>query len=282
MAAIVFTARGGFHGHVTPAAPAPMASVEGDLGRSPALPRSGMPSGHLLVARPAAARRHWRHRLERFVRCCTTLGMLVLVMMFTGIAAMPAVDARAMIVLSGSMEPLVSAGDAAIIRDVPVEDLRVGNVITYHGIGGSTGLTTHRIIDRVRLDSGLHFRTQGDANTSPDPNLAPASNVVGRYDGRIPGGGRALLLLSRPEARIVLVALPAALMLAGELRTLTAALRARSRATPNQHARRRLALAGLAMLLAATVGVTATAATMAVLTDTAAVGDNTFSTSSTF
>lgn len=205
--------------------------------------------------------------------------MIALAVTFAAIAAMPAVDARAMIVLSGSMEPLVSAGDAAIIRDVPVEQLRVGDVITYHGIGESKGLTTHRIVGLVPLDSGLHFQTQGDANTAPDPDLAPASNVVGRYDGTIPSGGRALLLLTRPEAKIVLVAVPAGLMLVGELRTLVAALRARS---GDHQAHRRLVLAGLTLLLASAIGVTATAATMALLTDTVAVGDNTFSTATTF
>ncbi|HEX9889216.1 MAG TPA: signal peptidase I, partial [Nitriliruptorales bacterium] len=264
----------------TPTQPAPI--LDQPLPGGPlAAPEMALLDPYDLMARPPAARRSWWRLVNGIVRLLTTLAMLVLVVTFTAVAAMPAIGARAMIVLSGSMEPLVSAGDAAIIRDVPVEDLRVGDVITYHGIGEDKRPTTHRIIGLVPLDSGLHFQTQGDANTSPDPNLAPASNVVGRYDGMIPYGGRALLLLSRPEAKIVLVALPALLILMGELRTLVSVIAARVDGRRSGE-RRRLVLAGLALLLAGAVGVTATAATMAVLTDTGAVDDNTFATSATF
>jgi signal peptidase len=219
--------------------------------------------------------------LRALTRSAASLTMLVLVAAFTVVAALPAVDARAMIVLSGSMEPLLSAGDAAIIREVESDDLVVGDVITFQGIGADKRLTTHRIIDLVPLDSGLHFQTQGDANSSPDVDLAPAANVVGRYDGRIPYGGRALLLLSRPEAKIVLVALPAALILIGELRTMAGVLAARRRERAGP-AGRRLAFTAAMLVLSAIAGVAATAATMAVVTDTAAAGDNSFSTATTF
>lgn len=215
--------------------------------------------------------------LRRAVRVLGTFLMLVMVVGFTLVALLPATGARAMIVLSGSMEPLLSAGDAAIIRQVPPSALEVGDVITFHGIGADKRLTTHRIIDLVQLDSGLHFQTQGDANTSPDVDLAPAGGVVGRYDGRIPHGGRALLLLSRPEAKILLVAVPALFILAGEIRALVATVVARQRRQAGTPARR-IALAGTMLLLSAALGVTATMATMALMTDADDTADNSFST----
>lgn len=221
-----------------------------------------------------APRRGW---IRASVRVAGNLLMLAMVAGFTLVAVLPATGARAMIVLSGSMEPLLTAGDAAIITDVPAEDLEVDDVITFHGIGEDKRLTTHRIIDLVDLDSGLHFQTQGDANASPDVNLAPAGAVVGRYDGRVPHGGRALLLLSRPEAKILLVAVPALLILLGEIRTLLAA--AGNRRHERAEATTRPVVVTVAMLLlAAVMGVAATMATMAVMTDGDQAGDNSFST----
>ena len=215
------------------------------------------------------------------VRWVANLAMVVLIATFTLVAILPATGARAMIVLSGSMEPLLSAGDAAIIRDVPAQQLEVGDVITFQGIGVDTGLTTHRIIQRIPLDSGLHFQTQGDGNEAPDVNLAPARNVVGRYEGMIPYGGRALLALSSREAKIALVALPALLILVGEIRSLIAA--AAQRYGPGSPTRPRTVAVGIAALtLAAIAGVAATTATMAMLTDAATITDNTLSTADTF
>ncbi|MBW3662519.1 MAG: signal peptidase I [Actinobacteria bacterium] len=271
-AVTTFTARGGIIGRPTTTPARPVCAAPQETTRD---------DRHQLLARPAPGRPLGLRLLGGALRVLTTLALLVLVATFTTIAVMPAVGARAMIVLSGSMEPVLSAGDAAIIRDVPPEDLRVGDVITYYGIGEDKGLTTHRIIDLVPLDGGLHFQTQGDANRTPDPNLAPASNVVGRYDGVIPHGGRLLLLMSRPVAKIVLVALPALVLLIGELRTLSKLVtsRLRDRSGPD---RRRVAFAGLTLLLVAAVAVTATAATMAVFSDSVAVSDNTVATATTF
>lgn len=275
-----FTARGGYLGPCVPepaaptvaATPAPPAVIVAE-----AVPGSPAEDPiHLVLDddEQPVRRAGW---LRTSVRIVSNLVMLVMVAGFTLVAVLPATGARAMIVLSGSMEPLLSAGDAAIITDVPSADLEVGDVITFHGIGEDKRLTTHRIIDRVELPSGLHFQTQGDANSSPDVDLAPAGGVVGRYDGRIPYGGRALLLLSRPEAKIVLVAVPALLILMGELRTLVAAAMSR-RGERTEAATRPVVMTVAMLLLAAALGVAATMATMAVMTDADHTGDNSFST----
>ena len=67
-------------------------------------------------------------------------------------------------VLSGSMRPGIQPGDLAILRPVPVHELRVGNVIAYLPPGQSTPVM-HRIISRTATG----ILTKGDDNTSPDP-----------------------------------------------------------------------------------------------------------------
>ncbi|MBW3657472.1 MAG: signal peptidase I [Actinobacteria bacterium] len=286
-AATGFTAKGGFFGATTLAeAPATPAVDALPFVPAPAVMSSVVSTVddpvHLVLDEGEEQRVRQAGWLRTAVRLVGNLVMLVMVAGFTLVAVLPATGARAMIVLSGSMEPLLSAGDAAIIRDVPATDLDVGDVITFHGIGEDKRLTTHRIIELVDVEvGGLHFQTQGDANSSPDVDLAPAGAVVGRYDGRIPYGGRALLLLSRPEAKIVLVAVPALLILMGELRTLVAAAMNR-RHERTETATRPVIMTVAMLLLAAALGVAATMATMAVMTDAGHAGDNTFSTATTF
>lgn len=75
--------------------------------------------------------------------------------------------------------------------------------------------------------------------------------------------------------------MPALLILMGELRTLVAAAMNRRRER-TEAATRPVVMTVAMLLLAAALGVAATMATMAVLTDADLVGDNTFSTASVF
>lgn len=216
-------------------------------------------------------------RVLRFtVAAAFRLSVTVVTLLLVVLAALPLVQHKALIVTSGSMEPVLSAGDAAIIHRLPVDDLRAGDVITYQGYG-SDRLTTHRIVQPIELDSGLHFQTKGDANPGPDPDLAPAGGVVGRYVVGIPGAGRVLLFLAQPQGRLLIVGLPALVVLVGELRFLLA-----GRVTLRVGRRRGATVAAALMLTSvASVG-GVLMATGAVMADIDSVGDNTFSTAATF
>lgn len=135
------------------------------------------------------------------------------------LAALPAFDARLLVVTSGSMAPTIATGDAVVTVDAPPEAIGVGDVIAFHGYGRER-LTTHRVISRHEVDGRLHFRTQGDANATPDANLAPAEGVAGRVAMTLPAAGRPLLALTSPTARMLLLVLPAVVIAALEVRDL--------------------------------------------------------------
>ena len=223
---------------------------------------------------PAAPRRRLHRWMATIGRLSIQLVMLVTTILFLALAALPLVEHKALIVTSGSMEPLLSAGDAALIHMVPVDELRAGDVLTFQGYS-SERLTTHRVVRPVELESGLHFQTQGDANPTPDANLAPAGGVVGRYVMGVPSLGRALLFLGRPHGQLLVVGLPALMILINELRYLFApggALRLD---------RRTAAIVGAVLFVSvATVGVLAT--TDALMTEATPIGGNTFTTADTF
>lgn len=106
---------------------------------------------------------------------------------------------------SGSMEPLFPTGATLAIRDArDAAALEPGQVITFRSLGNGA-VITHRIIDRVE-DPALgqvHYQTQGDANESPDPDLAPASNVIGVVDGLLPRWQALAVSLQTPKGRLV-------------------------------------------------------------------------------
>ena len=81
------------------------------------------------------------------------------------------------IVLSGSMEPVLNTGGLIVTKPERVENLAVGDIITFQS-GKQT--VTHRIVDIVEKDGKRWFQTKGDANESPDPNLVSTNTGLMR------------------------------------------------------------------------------------------------------
>ena len=73
-------------------------------------------------------------------------------------------------------------GDIVVTRPVPVETIKVGDVITFRS-GGMT--VVHRVKDIENNAGQITFVTQGDANNSADAPL-PASNYRGKVIFSIP------------------------------------------------------------------------------------------------
>ena len=84
----------------------------------------------------------------------------------------------ALAVMSGSMEPAISAGDLLIIHRKAV--YQEGDVISFSDNGN---YITHRLVGQT--DGG--FITQGDSNNVPDSEPVYAEQIVGRAVLVIPG-----------------------------------------------------------------------------------------------
>lgn len=122
------------------------------------------------------------------------------------------------VIVSGSMHGTFDRGAVVFSKAKAVSTLRVGDVITYRPPAqtGVTHLVTHRISDRtVNEDGTVTFRTKGDANPGKDPwtfSLVNTNQNVMRFS--VPVVGYALIALSNPQVRIVLISVPA-LVIAG-------------------------------------------------------------------
>lgn len=84
-------------------------------------------------------------------------------------------------VLTGSMRPHLPPGTLVVTKPTPVEEIGVGDVITFQLDSGQSAVVTHRVIERS-VDSAtgeVRFTTQGDANNTPDPEQVRPVQVRG-------------------------------------------------------------------------------------------------------
>src|SRR4051812_13736134 len=120
------------------------------------------------------------------------------------------------VIVSGSMTGTYDRGSLVLDDVVPVDSLKVGDVITYQPPAGAGphGLVTHRIAN-IEIDKlgGKVFRTKGDANASADPwTFSLPKGEQARVRAGIPYAGFVLAALSRRDLRMLVVGLPAALI----------------------------------------------------------------------
>lgn len=125
-----------------------------------------------------------------------------------------------LIVLSGSMTPVMLPGDTIVVRSVSPNDLAVGDVVAFKDPGGKPDtLITHRIISLEEGEERI-FQTKGDANKAEDDFKVPASNVVGKLIFVIPFVGYLPEVSKNNNIFIFTVVLPAGLIILDEIRTL--------------------------------------------------------------
>lgn len=93
---------------------------------------------------------------------------------------------NSLVVLTGSMTPIINEGDLVITKAVSLEVLREGDVISYRRNGMNI---VHRIVHVERGEEGTLLTTKGDANNTVD-TLGPVPRAIqGRVVMRVPGIG---------------------------------------------------------------------------------------------
>jgi signal peptidase len=114
------------------------------------------------------------------------------------------------VLTGGSMEPNLHRGSLAFDKVTSVEDLAVGDVITYVPPGESRPLS-HRITS-VTDDgkNGLVFTSKGDANSAADPwKFTLDDKVQAKVVFTVPWAGYPLWVLASPLSRLLLIGGPA-------------------------------------------------------------------------
>jgi signal peptidase I len=170
-------------------------------GAATELPPAGTPS----ASRPAGTP---RTVLGAVYRWTARVLMVVAVLAFAGLAVGPHVFGyRTMTMLTGSMAPTINPGDVAVATPVPVDDITVGMVVSYHIPVDDHHVVTHRVVAvQHGKDGSVTIQTKGDANNAIDPWKATLQgDTVYRVRAVIPDLGRVIEALRTPVVTTALV-----------------------------------------------------------------------------
>ncbi|MCC3269666.1 signal peptidase I [Arthrobacter gengyunqii] len=90
-------------------------------------------------------------------------------------------------VLTSSMAPKYAPGTFLVVKPVPFEELKVGDIITYQIESGSPAVITHRITSVLSEQSGeIVFITKGDNNDVEDELPVREVQVKGKLFYAVP------------------------------------------------------------------------------------------------
>lgn len=149
-------------------------------------------------------------------------GTLIVMMMVTlAYVVIPAITGtlQFLLVLSGSMHPVMQTGDMVVVRTMPPEDVRAGDIVAYHDPGGAENvIVTHRAIEIEKEGDIINFKTKGDANEDVDTYTVTSEDVIGEMVFVLPYLGYAVDRAKSKLIFILLVILPSLLIIADELR----------------------------------------------------------------
>lgn len=108
---------------------------------------------------------------------------------------------KARIVLTGSMEPVISPGDIVLLAPAPRTQPKLGDIAAYTArrfSGESVGIFTHRIIGGDPVNGWI---MKGDANPSPDIQKPKAADMNGVVFFVVPWIGK----LMSPKMLMILI-----------------------------------------------------------------------------
>lgn len=104
---------------------------------------------------------------------------------------------RPMVIITGSMEPLIHPGDVVIVKSIDIKQLNVGDIVQY---SDENIYIFHRIIEIVNDKDEIKYRTKGDNNSAVDSKLVKGESIRGKVVYTIPKiGWPTLFLKSRND-----------------------------------------------------------------------------------
>lgn len=145
------------------------------------------------------------------------IDLLIVILLFNTLIPFITGSEKALIVLSGSMTPLMLPGDVVVAKSVDPNELTVGDILTFRDPGGKPNIyVTHRII-ALKEDKELIFKTKGDANNAEDDFNVTASKAVGKLVFVIPFVGYLPEITKDKNIFSLMVILPASLIIISEI-----------------------------------------------------------------
>lgn len=109
------------------------------------------------------------------------------------------------IVLSGSMETQISAGDIVVVKEIDTNELKKGDIIAFKD---GNIVITHRIDEVTEIDGKTQYITKGDNNNTQDIGYVLPEQVEGVFKFKIARLGNIVMFIQTPLGMIVCLSIP--------------------------------------------------------------------------
>lgn len=109
------------------------------------------------------------------------------------------------IVLSGSMETQISAGDIVVVKEIDTKELKKGDIIAFKD---GNIVITHRIDEVSEIDGKTQYITKGDNNSTQDIGYVLPEQVEGVFKFKIARLGNIAMFIQTPLGMIVCLSIP--------------------------------------------------------------------------
>ncbi len=106
------------------------------------------------------------------------------------------------IVLTGSMETQIYAGDVAVVKVVNTDEIKENDIIAFKK---NNIVTTHRVVEITEENGGKKFITKGDNNNTLDDGYVLDEEIEGKYQFSIPKLGTVLMFIQKPSGFIICI-----------------------------------------------------------------------------
>lgn len=140
----------------------------------------------------------------------TTILVIAVILLAIALVGVRLIGYTPYAVLSPSMTPEFIPGDLIYVKEVPVDQITEGDVISFVANEDAT-IVTHRVVEIDR--EGRKFYTQGDANESRDGNPVLYENVLGVVQFSLPKLGYVSSYVSSESGRYVAIVVVLVLVL---------------------------------------------------------------------
>lgn len=108
------------------------------------------------------------------------------------------------IVLTGSMEPVINAGDLVIVKEVKENELKINDIIAFRYTKEDVVLI-HRIVGIEENEGKTLFRTKGDNNETEDKLSIEYKNIEGIYSFRLSKIGAIAIFIRTQQGIAILL-----------------------------------------------------------------------------
>lgn len=109
---------------------------------------------------------------------------------------------KSFVIVSGSMEPTIMTGDAILVKEVPQNEIKTDDIISFSQ-GGN--IVTHRVIEIAEENGIKKYKTKGDNNNTEDKEKITYEQIEGKYQFKVNQFGVITEILKSKITLIILI-----------------------------------------------------------------------------